>query len=109
MAHDAGPIRSAPEKIIRICELSMIFNYEKFLTTKKRVVDLACGHKAFTGNLERMVCPRCSEMLRRSISGDGEDYDSFRKGLTSDQMIWREDPLRCLNEPTNLSGEYSNP
>lgn len=56
----------------------------------------------------KAICKRCTEMLRRSINDGSEDYASFREGLTRDRMVWREDPCRQFNEPTNLSGGFIN-
>jgi hypothetical protein len=64
----------------------------------QRVVDLACGHKALTKNRKKMICPRCTEMLRRSLATGKEDYESFRNGIVRDQMVWEDDPLRFLHE-----------
>lgn len=39
----------------------------------KRIVDLACGHKAVTRNARTCPCLDCHKMIL-----DGEDYDAFR-------------------------------
>lgn len=93
-------VKTPREAIVRTDFLLMAFNTERFLKEKKRVVDLKCGHKAYTGALEHAVCPRCSEMLRRSINHEGEDYLSFRDGQRRDTMAWPDDPCRQFNEPT---------
>jgi hypothetical protein len=52
----------------------------------------------YTRSIHRVRCPRCTEMLRRSLKDGSEDYEAFRKGDKRDQMIWDEDPCRILNE-----------
>lgn len=39
----------------------------------KRIVDLACGHKAVTRNARTCPCSICHEMIL-----NGEDYEAFR-------------------------------
>jgi hypothetical protein len=39
----------------------------------KRIVDLACGHKAVTRNVKTCPCLSCHKMIL-----DGEDYDAWR-------------------------------
>lgn len=95
-------IKPPKEKIIRIDELSLIYNFERFLENGKRVVDLGCGHKMLTKNRFNVVCVRCTEMLRRSIATGEEDYDGFRNRGARDDMKWPEDPCRMLNERTDL-------
>lgn len=87
-----------PEKIVARNPLITMFNADRMLRTRKFIVDLACGHKIYTPNRNTAVCPRCSEMLRRSIADGKEDYDSFRKGLRGDTMSWPADPCRQFNE-----------
>jgi hypothetical protein len=87
------------EKIVRTDVLSLVLNQEPFLRTGKRIVDLACGHKTLTGAANRAACPRCREMLVRSLNGGGEDYDGFRHGNSPDRMVWPADPLRHEHEP----------
>lgn len=69
----------------------------------RRIVDLSCGHKAVTQNAKSMDCPRCAEMIRQ-----GHDYEGWinNRQHTYDGMVWRDDPLRQLNERTDLSGSY---
>lgn len=64
----------------------------------RRIVRLACGHSAVTRNTKAMICPRCTEMLRRSIATGEEDYETFRHGNGTDRMEWADDPCRHLNE-----------
>lgn len=40
---------------------------------RKRIVDLACGHKEVTINARSCPCSTCHKMIL-----DGEDYDAFR-------------------------------
>lgn len=94
------------ERVVRVDHLAAAFNAERMLKDGKFLVDLACGHKAYTSALNKTRCPRCTEMLRRSIADGLEDYESYRKGLTQDHMIWRGDPCRQFNEPTDLSGRF---
>ena len=79
-------IKTPPEKIVKVDELLLIFNAERMLRDRKRVVELACGHLAYT------------EMLRRSIEDGSEDYESYRKGLVRDLMVWPGDPCQRFNE-----------
>jgi hypothetical protein len=46
-------------------------------------------------------------MMRRSLLGE-EDWLAYRAGDKRDQMIWREDPCRQFNEPTDLAGNFLN-
>jgi hypothetical protein len=86
-----------PERIVRIDVLAMLDNPHLNILTG-RIVDLACGHKHLTKASNKARCPRCHEMLRRSIKDGSEDYDSFRKGLVRDDMVWEADPLRIFHE-----------
>jgi predicted RNA-binding Zn-ribbon protein involved in translation (DUF1610 family) len=99
-------IKTELEEIVRHDVLASAFNQELVLKNRKFFVILACGHEIITGALNRARCPRCTEMLRRSCRDGSEDYDSFRKGLIPDTMIWRDDPCRMFNEKTNLAGEF---
>lgn len=101
-------IKPDPERIVEIDHMAAIFNSARMLRDRKFIVILGCGHKVYTRAQNRTVCPRCTEMLRRSIEDGQEDYDSFRKGLTQDRMVWRDDPLRQFNEPTDLAGNFTN-
>lgn len=102
-------VRTSPEKIVRLELLGNAFNGLPLSDAKmRRLVELACGHVAFSAALDRVVCPRCSEMLRRSIEGLGEDWDAFRHHGAKDQMVWRDDPCRSHNEPTDLAGNFLN-
>jgi hypothetical protein len=90
-----------PEKIIRTDFILLALNqdmFEKGGRGMDRVVDLECGHKTRTRNWERAHCPRCEEMLRRSIEDGSEDYESYRAGRTRDRMEWPDDPLRQFHE-----------
>ncbi|MGY3581460.1 hypothetical protein ACVIGB_000470 [Bradyrhizobium sp. USDA 4341] len=99
-------ISTPPEQIVSSEVFVMIFNAEKMIRDGKRLVNLACGHVAYGRALEKMVCPRCREMLRRSIEDGREDYEGFRHGNLPDVMVWPEDPCRQFNEPTDLGGNY---
>ena len=90
--------KTTMERITARNPLIGAYNVERNLREMKFVVDLACGHKAYTGAVNRAVCPRCTEMLRRSLQDGREDWDSFRKGLIEDHMEWPEDPCRQFNE-----------
>lgn len=91
-------IKSPLEKIIRRDALNGAVNADKMLRDRKFLVDLDCGHKAYTGAIDRARCPRCTEMLRRSIETGQEDWETFRAGHKPDQMVWPEDPCRTFNE-----------
>lgn len=86
------------EKIISRDHLAAAFNAERMIREGKFLVNLECGHKAYTRNLNKAACPRCREMLRRSIETGQEDWESFRKGLKRDTMEWPQDPCRQFNE-----------
>lgn len=96
-------IHTPSERITGIDILLTAFNPDVVL--KQR---LACGHKAITSALNRTVCPRCTEMLRRSLNGGAEDWDAFRHHGAKDTMIWKDDPMRVFHEPTNVMGEFIN-
>jgi hypothetical protein len=86
------------ERIVRRHHLAAAFNAEKMLREGKFIVDLACGHKTYTRNLNKAVCPRCTEMLRRSIKDGSEDLESFRYRNGHDTMEWPADPCRQFHE-----------
>lgn len=88
------------EAIVRRDYLTAAFNSERMIREGKFVVDLACGHKTYTCNLNKAVCPRCTEMLCRSIKDGSEDWESFRYRNGRDTMEWPDDPCRQFNEPT---------
>lgn len=94
------------EKIIRINFIVTALNRKKL--GDRRIVDLACGHKAITRATNRCICLRCKEMFRRSCLTGEEDWDAFRHSGQPDHMIWREDPLRGLNERTDSVGNFLN-
>jgi hypothetical protein len=106
MTQTVIPVRPIREKIVRTDFFLMTFNQDRlgYGGDKKRVVDLACGHKTLTAAWSRTACPRCTEMLRRSVDDGSVDYDAFRHHGGRDQMIWRDDPLRQFHEPTDLAG-----
>ncbi len=87
------------ERIVETDVLAMIENPHLDIIKDGRVVDLACGHKLLTRAMNRARCPRCREMLRRSLLDGSEDYDSFRKGLVPDRMEWEGDTMRIFHEP----------
>jgi hypothetical protein len=95
---DLKRIKTPSEKITGRNPMITMYNAERFVAAGKFVVDLECGHKVYTRNQNRSVCPRCTEMLRRSIKDGSEDYESFRKGLVRDMMEWPGDPCRVFNE-----------
>jgi hypothetical protein len=98
-------IFSPSEKIVERCPILGAFNADRNLRDGKFVMKLACGHHCYTRNINVSVCPRCTEMLRRSVTDGREDWDSFRKGLKTDTMEWPSDPCRQFNEQTDLAGQ----
>ena len=86
------------ERIVSRDHLAAAFNIEKMLRDGQFIVDLACGHKTYTGNLHKATCPRCTEMLRRSIENGTEDWEAFRFRGRLDTMEWLDDPCRQFNE-----------
>jgi hypothetical protein len=93
------PLHHMPlERIVGTDFLAMINSQHLSILTHGRVVDLACGHKLLTKLRKQARCPRCHEMLIRSIKDGSEDYDSFRKGLVRDDMIWEADTMRIFHE-----------
>lgn len=99
-------IAAPPERIVATDVFLMAFNADLLLKQGKHIVDLACGHKAVTKAQGKVVCPRCTEMLRRSIEDGSEDYEGFRHRGLRDMMAWPEDPCRQFNEPTDLTGNF---
>lgn len=97
------------EAVVRIDHLLWAFNADRMLADRKFFVDLACGHKHYSRSLNRACCPRCTEMLRRSIETGDEDYEGYRQHERQDCMIWREDVCRQFNERTDLEGNFINP
>ena len=96
---DPCPIEPRRERIVRTDYLVLALNPNLGVRgDKKRVVDLACGHSALTGASGTIICPRCTEMLRRSIVDGGADYEAFRRGAVRDDMVWPDDPCQQLNE-----------
>lgn len=100
------PIKTPSERIIARDHLAAAFNSKRMIRERKFIVDLECGHKMYTRNLNKAVCPRCTEMLKRSIEDGSEDWDGFRHHGKLNQMEWPEDPCRQFNERTNLAGEF---
>lgn len=102
-------IETDRERIIETDHLATAYNRERLgLSMTRRIVKLACGHNAITRNSGVMRCPRCTEMLKRSIETGKEDYESFRHGNALDHMVWTADPCRRFNEPTDLGGNYKS-
>lgn len=99
-------VKTPMERVVSADFFLMAFNAERALSEGKRFVNLACGHKAYTGAFTRCICLRCTEMFRRSLDGRGEDYIGFRAGIVRDEMAWSDDPCRPFNEPTDLSGKF---
>lgn len=99
-------VRTPPELITGIDPVLTVFNPDVLLNEHKRFVHLACGHRAITSAISKAVCPRCTEMLRRSISDGSADWDAFRHHGARDEMAWADDPMRQFNEPTDLSGGF---
>jgi hypothetical protein len=102
-----GEPKTPMERIVRHDHLATVFNTEKMLRDRKFLAELECGHAAYTGALKKAICPRCTEMLRRSLLGEA-DWDAYRHNHAPDRMIWREDPCRQFNEPTDLEGRFLN-
>lgn len=97
------------ERIVETDHIATAFNREKLgASMSRRIVRLDCGHRAITRNAGAMVCPRCTEMLRRSVETGEEDFETFRKGSARDQMVWTADPCRVFNEPTDLGGNFKS-
>jgi hypothetical protein len=97
------------ERIKETDYLATAFNRDRLGTSmSRRIVVLECGHRAITRNAGSMICPRCTEMLRRSIETGEEDYETFRRGNMKDEMVWPSDPCRVFNEPTDLGGNFRN-
>lgn len=62
------------EKIVATDFLATALNRAKLGPDHcKRIVDLACGHKAVTRNARTAPCETCHKMIL-----DGEDYEAFR-------------------------------
>lgn len=94
-------IDTASERIVETDYLATAFNRERLgKSMVRRIVVLACGHRAVTRNAGSMVCPRCTEMLRRSVETGDEDYEGYRQGNVRDTMVWPDDPCQIFNEPT---------
>lgn len=92
-------IKSPPERIVETDMILTMYNRTKLgLSYSRRIAVLACGHRVITRNAKTMVCPRCTEMLRRSIADGSEDWDGFRNGNAIDRMEWPKDPCRSINE-----------
>ena len=87
------------ERIVETDLLAMMANPQINPIRDGRIVSLACGHKLLTKALRKARCPRCLEMLQRSITDGSEDYDAFRNHGKRDRMVWPDDPFRMLHEP----------
>lgn len=59
------------EQIIRTEIIPTVMN--RLNLAGRRVVLLACGHRAVTANSRRVACGECHRMIL-----DGEDYEAFR-------------------------------
>lgn len=99
-------LKTPPEEIIQRDHLATALNAERMLRDHKFIVRLACLHWVYTGATGMAVCPRCTEMLKRSITDGTEDYEGYRAGRVRDTMAWKEDPCRQLNEPADLQGNF---
>lgn len=95
------------EAIERVELLAMANTTPDTLVKVGRPVVLACGHTVLTKARFRVKCPRCWQMMIRSLKDGSEDYDGFRRGLVRDEMEWLEDPMRSLNERTDLAGNFT--
>ena len=94
------------ERIVRTDMLATAYLRDACLKDEERIVDLECGHKAITAAFKRCVCLRCREMFKRSVGDGSEDWDAFRHIGKCDEMAWKDDPVRQLNEPTDLEGRF---
>lgn len=83
--------------------IATAFNRHR-LKGRTRVVRLECGHAAITAAFGRCICLRCVEMFKRSVADGSEDWDAFRHMGGLDDMAWKGDPCRVLNEPHDLVG-----
>jgi hypothetical protein len=93
-------ITTGRERIVETDYIATAFNRERLGPNMiRRIVKLECSHRAITSNSGAMKCPRCNEMLKRSIATGEEDYESFRKGLVPDHMDWPDDPCVLFNQP----------
>jgi hypothetical protein len=62
------------ERIMRTDWIATAVNRKKLGGNMgKRIVELACGHRAVTTNIKRCKCEDCHKMIM-----DGEDYEAFR-------------------------------
>jgi hypothetical protein len=70
---------------------------------KRRIVLLSCRHRVITSNTTYVNCERCARLML-----EGMDYDGWLNGYLQgyDGMIWPADPLRMLNEKTDLLGNF---
>lgn len=86
------------ERILGIDVWVLVNNPQIDILQDGSVVTLACGHNLFTKARNRARCPRCFEMLRRSITDGSADYDAFRNRGDIDTMEWPADPMRIFHE-----------
>lgn len=91
------PIRCV-ERIVETDLLLTIANRDA-ANPLNRIVRLACGHLRQTRNMRTARCPRCEEMLRRSLHDGSADYDAFRHHGARDSMTWLADPFWVVHEP----------
>jgi len=67
-------VKAPIEKILRTDWLATALNRKKLGEDMcKRIVDLACGHKAVTRNARTCPCSTCHGMIL-----NGDDYEAFR-------------------------------
>ena len=70
----AALMKNVPAPVERIVETDMLLTIANRMSLAgRRVVVLACGHKAVTSNSTRVKCADCHRMILA-----GEDYDGFR-------------------------------
>ena len=90
-------------KIVETDFMATSFNMERL--AGKRIVILSCGHRAVATFRQgkKMTCPRCVQLMKQGL-----DYDLWinHRQTAFDGMVWREDPVRKLNEPTDLAGNF---
>ncbi len=99
-----GNFKPEQSRIVETDYLATSFNIEN-LGRGKRIVILSCRHRAVatTRQHTKMRCPRCVQMMK-----EGLDYDYWINHQQGgyDGMHWSDDPVRLLNEKTDLAGRF---
>lgn len=98
-----GGFQPEPSRIIETDFLAQAFNVQAL--KGKRIVLLSCRHRAIatTRQHNKMRCPRCVQLMK-----EGLDYDYWINHSQGgyDGMHWPKDPVRPLNEKTDLAGRF---